>query len=61
MVLSRRLAVLLATAMMLVMTLASGVASAAEGGNGNHFGQAKNGNSGKHLGQIKNGGGCGAC
>jgi hypothetical protein len=55
----RRLSVLVAMVVMLAMLLASGVAWAAEGGNGNHSGQAKNGNNGNHYGQIKHG--CGLC
>jgi hypothetical protein len=52
-VLRKKLAVLLASAMMLAMALAPGVAVAAEGGNGHHYGEAKNGNSGNHFGHIK--------
>ena len=51
--LRKKLAVLLASAMMLAMALAPGVAVAAEGGNGHHYGEAKNGNSGNHFGHIK--------
>ena len=53
MLLRKKLAVLLAAAMLGVIALAPGVAVAAEGGNGNHYGQAKNGNSGNHFGHIK--------
>jgi hypothetical protein len=43
----------------MMLAVMAAPASAANGGNGNHFGRAKNGTNGNHFGQVKNGGGPG--